>query len=79
MKITRILALGTILTLSFGQGLMAQTQAANDSDESNIQTMEDKAAPAEDKVAPATDQQTTNEDGDQKGAPSTTDDSKSEM
>ena len=77
MKFTRILALGTIMALSFSLGLYAQTTTTNESEESAVQ-MEDKAAPAEDKAAPVMDQQTVSDD-EQKAAPTSEDDSKTEM
>ena len=77
MNFTRILALGTILALTFSLGLYAQTTPASDSDESTMQ-MEDKAAPAEDNAAPATDQQSVSDD-EQHAAPASDDDSKTEM
>ena len=50
MKKIRILALGTLLVLSFVMGAQAQTGTTSDSDQPTTQS--------EDKAAPSTDQQT---------------------
>jgi hypothetical protein len=61
MKKIRILALGTLLVLSFVMGAQAQTGTTSDSDQPTTQS--------EDKAAPATDQQPASES--EQAAPAT--------
>jgi cell division septation protein DedD len=63
MKKIRILALGSILVLSFATGALAQTE------ESRTDSDQPSTAQSEEKAAPPTEQQTTTE-SEQKATPS---------